>query len=623
MASRFTSLLRAVSALPFALGVLAQPYGPRKEFGLDVTWGQYSPVGGASRDMFMMNGQTPGPTIEVDQDDWVVVRVQNDSPFNITIHFHGIEMYGTPWSDGVPGVTQRPIRPGDSFVHEFKATQHGSYWYHAHYRGHIEDGFMGPIVIHPRRGDPKPFSMISDDPQAVLAMEAAEMQVRPLLVTDWMHLTSDDKWAITVDAALEMPCYDAILFNGKGRVQCLTEEQIEAHISQGQRDNLDLVEGSTFTDKGCLPPDVMGLVLGDPEIPINTSVIPEHVFYGCNPTDAEIEVITVPEATGAERWVAIDLIAGMNFIRSAASIDEHDMWVYAMDGSYIEPQRVQAIRMASGERYSVLVKTDEPGDFRIRVNSVSVPQMLTGYALLSVDGPSKRQDGAGNDDESGAFIDIVGTPAQEDVEFFDQTHAAPFPPQEIPQSADELYIVNMRGDGATYLWALNNSRLMPADFEDEAPILMDTPHIRDNVTLTTRNGTWIDLVFMAARFPLPPHPIHKHGNKMYYLGSGTGRFRWASLDDAMEEEPQNFNLRNPPQRDTFDTPQARGEITWMVVRYEVSNPGPWMLHCHISNHMMGGMSMVIQDGVDAWPEVPAQYRLDTIEEQRYSVGGGV
>jgi FtsP/CotA-like multicopper oxidase with cupredoxin domain len=39
--------------------------------------------------MFLVNGQSPGPVIEVNQDDWVVVRVHNKSPYNTTVHFHG------------------------------------------------------------------------------------------------------------------------------------------------------------------------------------------------------------------------------------------------------------------------------------------------------------------------------------------------------------------------------------------------------------------------------------------------------------------------------------------------------------------------------------------------------
>lgn len=81
----------------FALSVWALPSlsGPHtittartKEFQLSVTWEQHAPAG-VSKEMILVNGQSPGPVIEVDQDDWVVVHVENKSPFNTTVHFHG------------------------------------------------------------------------------------------------------------------------------------------------------------------------------------------------------------------------------------------------------------------------------------------------------------------------------------------------------------------------------------------------------------------------------------------------------------------------------------------------------------------------------------------------------
>lgn len=240
----------------------------RKEFDLTITWEQHAPDG-FSRQMLLVNGQSPGPVLEIDQDDEVVVRVHNQSPYSTTIHFHGkalsttirsyggltdpcllgIEMFGTPWSDGVPGVTQRAIQPGHTFVHRFKATQHGSYWYHSHYRGQIEDGLYGPIVIHPRPTDPKPFHFISNDSRAIRAMEKAEREVLPLVIADFTHLTSDEKWDMTVAAGLEVSCYDSILFNGKGSVQCLTEDQMASSLSDNQRRLLGMVPGGAMTDK--------------------------------------------------------------------------------------------------------------------------------------------------------------------------------------------------------------------------------------------------------------------------------------------------------------------------------------------------------------------------------------
>lgn len=54
---------------------------------------------------------------------------------------------GTPWSDGVPGLSQSPIHPGDTFVYKFKATPAGNHWYHSHEKMSLVDGLYGAIYI--------------------------------------------------------------------------------------------------------------------------------------------------------------------------------------------------------------------------------------------------------------------------------------------------------------------------------------------------------------------------------------------------------------------------------------------------------------------------------------------
>ncbi|KAF5012204.1 hypothetical protein FDECE_1720 [Fusarium decemcellulare] len=572
--------------------------GGEKRFDLTLTWEDHAP-NDIARKMLLVNGQSPGPLLEINQGDWVVVTIRNQSPFNTTIHYHGIEMVDTPWSDGVPGVTQRPITSGSSFVYRFRATQHGSYWYHSHFHGQIEDGLYGPILIHPDKDTLKPFNMISLDVQVQQRLQEAEQNATPLLISDFTHLTSDEKWDMTQKAGLEISCYDSVLFNGKGSVQCQSINDLEMHLSQIQRDYLATVPGASITDKGCLPPSTLikfGGGSGD------ESALHPGVFSGCEPTTGSVETIKTQEPTDPYgEWVAIDLIGGFSFITAVISIDEHDMWVYAMDGSYIEPQKVHAITVSNGDRYSVLVNAKKTGNFKIRCSSVSIAQILVGHAILSVGGGN-------NTNVSNGFIDMAGNPKSSNVIFFDQTIAHPFPPESIAAKADAFFPLNMKVDGASYLWAMNSTRLMPTDVDNSNPVLFAPAHdLQNNVTITTKFDSWVDLLFFTGDEPMPPHPIHKHGNKMFQIGSGVGVFKWSSTEEAIKEIPGQFNLVNPPKRDGFASLTAFGNVTWIIVRYHVTNPGAWLLHCHIDNHLQGGMMMVIQDGVDHWPQVPDYY----------------
>jgi FtsP/CotA-like multicopper oxidase with cupredoxin domain len=100
------------------------------------------------------NGQIPGPEIRVREGDRVRVTFKNDLPAATAIHWHGIDV---PWTmDGVPGVTQAPVKPGETFVYEFVAKPAGTRFYHTHGSGQMDEalqmdlGLYGAFVIEAR-----------------------------------------------------------------------------------------------------------------------------------------------------------------------------------------------------------------------------------------------------------------------------------------------------------------------------------------------------------------------------------------------------------------------------------------------------------------------------------------
>ncbi|MBE7157939.1 MAG: multicopper oxidase domain-containing protein, partial [Rhodospirillales bacterium] len=121
------------------------------EYNWEITTGNISPDG-VERWAILVNGQSPGPMIEANWGDEIIVHVKNSMPASdlngTTIHWHGIHQKGTPEYDGVPSLTQCPIAPGDSFTYKFKAAQFGSSWYHSHFALQAYDGLYGPMVIH-------------------------------------------------------------------------------------------------------------------------------------------------------------------------------------------------------------------------------------------------------------------------------------------------------------------------------------------------------------------------------------------------------------------------------------------------------------------------------------------
>jgi FtsP/CotA-like multicopper oxidase with cupredoxin domain len=96
------------------------------------------------------NGQVHGPTIEVVEGDRVRIYVTNKLPENTSIHWHGV--FVPSGMDGVGGLSQKTIEPGETYKYEFKLRQHGTYMYHSHSdeMTQMALGMMGIFVIHPR-----------------------------------------------------------------------------------------------------------------------------------------------------------------------------------------------------------------------------------------------------------------------------------------------------------------------------------------------------------------------------------------------------------------------------------------------------------------------------------------
>ena len=96
------------------------------------------------------NGRFPGPTIEAVEGDRVRIYVTNKLPANHSVHWHAIILPNG--MDGVSGMTQAPILPGETFLYEFYFPHHGTFMYHSHHDSMVQDGLglVGMIVVHPR-----------------------------------------------------------------------------------------------------------------------------------------------------------------------------------------------------------------------------------------------------------------------------------------------------------------------------------------------------------------------------------------------------------------------------------------------------------------------------------------
>src|ERR1019366_1294163 len=105
-------------------------------------------IPGRTFDLWGFNGSAPGPTIQATEGDRVRIVFDNHLPEPTGIHWHGLEI--PIEMDGVPGIGQKPVMPGEQFVYEFTLNQNGTFFYHSHMAMQEMVGMLGGFIIHPK-----------------------------------------------------------------------------------------------------------------------------------------------------------------------------------------------------------------------------------------------------------------------------------------------------------------------------------------------------------------------------------------------------------------------------------------------------------------------------------------
>lgn len=165
-----------------------------------------SPDGYQRSSCMTFNGTLPGPAIIADWGDDLVVHVTNNMKSNGTsIHWHGVRQLNTVSYDGVPGVTQCPIPPGESLTYKFRVTQYGSSWYHSHFSVQYSEGLFGPIIFN------GPSTSNYDEDLGALFLQ------------DWSHQPVFNAWADKEKYQITHPL-STILINGKNTLDCSTDD---------------------------------------------------------------------------------------------------------------------------------------------------------------------------------------------------------------------------------------------------------------------------------------------------------------------------------------------------------------------------------------------------------------
>ncbi|RMD43863.1 hypothetical protein DV735_g1183, partial [Chaetothyriales sp. CBS 134920] len=541
----------------------------RREYYWTIT-DEESSLAGATRSQILINGQFPGPLVEVNDGDTVVVHVDNKASNSTSIHWHGLYQKGSNWFDGAAGITQCPIAPGSSFTYEFKIDgQAGTYWYHAHLAVQTADGLYGPLVIHSQEESSLQEIAYASD-RIVMVQDLYNNLSAQLLVK---YLEPDNENA--------EPIPDGALINGRSFQDCsgisdeiCTPEYPTFELEPGQNHRLRFINVGVFAS---FDVQVDSHTFAITEVD-GTDVLPTQTnTLLINPAQ-RYSIILTANQTGADSFW---LRAGMNAhcFASIVGVEQTEVYGIVHYGPSTNPS-------------STLPKVERP--------------------------PAPRR-GECSDLKLESFhpVDQIAAPARPDASFYIRTN---FEIGAHRLSRGFFNSSSLRPDmrSPTLHRMVSGIEAFNTSFNileppPDIPTTIFGPHpfppLKDKIGVNTRAYDWsrelvvqtpetdkvVDLIF--ANFDDGSHPLHLHGHKFFVLGQGKGYPPRSILNLAVEDataEASELDLSNPLRRDTAII-DAYG---WIHLRIVLDNPGLWLLHCHNAWHAEAGMGMILAVGIE-------------------------
>ncbi|MEK6547327.1 MAG: multicopper oxidase domain-containing protein [Bacteroidota bacterium] len=503
---------------------------------------------GKEKRAIAVNGQIPMPTLTFTEGDTAEIHVHNQLKEETSLHWHGLFLPNK--EDGVPNLTQMPIRPNTTHIYRFPIIQNGTHWYHSHSGLQEQIGMYGNFVML-KRPNALSFRKGIDD-----------LPMLPIVLSEWTNLKPENIHRMLHNAN----DYPALK---KNSVQSYGEAISAGHFKTKMKNEWKRMMAMDVSD-----------------------VYYEKIFMNGLPI-SELKNISGNELKGGDK-VRLRISNGGASSYFWLTYAGGKITVVANDGNDVEPVEVDRLIIAVSETYDIIVTI--PADKTAyeflattedRTNSASIyigngikqlksplPRLkyfegmkmmndmmkmngelddmgmamslnqmdmnVVMYPEITGDAKPKQDDNDPNRYNANALGDIVTL-----------NYAMLKSPSitALPKDAPvkELYF-KLSGNMNRYVWSLDNRVVSEAD-----KILIKKG---ENVRIILYNGSMMR------------HPMHLHGHDFRLL-NGQG---------------QNAPLKNivdvmPMETDTLE--------------FNANVEGDWFFHCHILYHMMSGMGRVL------------------------------
>ncbi|SHL10102.1 copper-resistance protein, CopA family [Chitinophaga jiangningensis] len=508
---------------------------------------------GKSKRAIAVNGQIPMPTLTFTEGDTAEIYVHNNLNEETAVHWHGLFLPNR--MDGVPNLTQMPIKPHTTYLYKFPIIQHGTHWYHSHSGLQEQIGMYGAFIMNKRKEwDIPTLPIVLSD---WTDMRPGEVQRSLHAATDWFAIkkgttqsyveairTGHFKTKVTNEwkrmNAMDVSdvYYDKFLINGKNQneqPQFKAGDKVRLRIANGGASSYFWLSyaGGKITvvasdGNDVEPVEVDRLIIAVSETYDVVVTIPENKSY---------EFLVTPE----DRTKSASLWLGSGEKVPAKKLPKLKYFAGMKMMNDMMDMKGDLIPMEGMEMRNQIMD----------MNTVMYPE-VTGEEQLR---KGKKKDTTNNMEGMNMTAetpDIVTL----NYEMLRDPNKTTLPPGPLR----ELHFT-LTGNMNRYVWSLDNKVVSESD-----RILIKKG---ENVRLILYNNSMMR------------HPMHLHGHDFRVLN---GQGDYAPMKNIIDMMPM--------ERDTIE--------------FAANEPGgDWFFHCHILYHMMSGMGRVFRyDNNLPNPEIP-------------------
>ncbi|KAL4622137.1 hypothetical protein ACB092_06G276100 [Castanea dentata] len=516
-----------------------------------------------TKELVTVNGIFPGPVIYAQEDDRIIVKITNETPYNTTIHWHGVRQRLSCWFDGPSYITQCPIQAGQTFTYEFTlVNQKGTFFWHAHVSW-LRATLYGAFVVYPKPGVPYPFNY--------------PYQEHILLLGEYYNKDVVQLERATIASGGNPPVTDAYTINGHPgpNYNCSKNDVYKIDVVPGKTYLLRLINAGLNSENFfAIANHKLTIVEADAEYtkPFTT----DRVMLG--PGQTINVLVTANQPIGKYSMAMGPYSSAKGAAFQNISAIAHFQYLGAVTNSVSLPAQLPSFSD------NLAVKTVMDG--LKSLNTVNVPKEIDANLFITIGlNVQKCQSKTPNQNCQGLNNGVMAA-SMNNISFI-----------KPPISLLEAYYKKMNG---SFTEDFPGVPLKFYDFVNGAPnnIPNDTQALNGTRVKVLEYGTRVQLILQdTGTVTTENHPIHLHGYSFYVVGYGTGNYN---------PQTANFNLVDPPYMNTIGVP-AGG---WAAIRFLADNPGVWFMHCHLDIHQSWGLgtSFIVKNGegvLETLPHPPA------------------